>query len=280
LARLAPQAAVRLQKTLSVRRCQEAASLLWWSQPLSLTQFSQVFRNDLRGAEATVLPADALDAVDAALLAVGDDLVSEPSGSGAVGVQVATNLLQRRHDAPATLRLTNIAALMSRADAGRLAPCQVTIEPQPGRPFCTMQIPQHNAAQVQFRFHRHGDAVRALASLTLGRGFGGDPVAAEQALLQHKDFANGTSRELQLILENGAARLEAFEDGGRRRVCYLQSGRGYCGDSERRSRWQVWRAAWNEERRRFPVKVVLFAGLPVFIAIFRAGGALLRRVRP
>ena len=279
MVRPAPPVAVRLQKKLTVRRCAEDPRLHWWSLPLSLRQFSQVFRADFRGAEAKVLPANALDAVDAALLAVGDE-PPEPSGGVAVGVQVAAGLMHAKHRSPNTLRLGDVAALLDLADSGQVAPCLITIEKQPGVSLFDLQVPELHSAQLQFRFHRQGDAVRALESLTLGRGFGADPVGAERALLSHADFTSGSQHNLRLVLENGEARLDSIGDGGRLRVCYLESGRGYSGSSESRSRWQAWRESWKEERRRFPVKVVLFAGLPVFIGIFRAGGALLRRSRP
>ena len=274
----AQQAAVRLQKHLSVWRCGSEPDLHWWSLPFSLKQFARVFAADLRGAQASVVPADALDAVDAALLAVSDEL-PEPSG-GAVGVQVAPELRQATPGKADTLRLGDVSALLGLADGGRVSPCRITIEQQIGTTLCTIQVPELLAEQPQYRFHRSGDALRVIETLTLGRRFGADPVRTEQDLLRHGDFSNGTKRSLHLVLEKGEARLEAVQDGGRRHTCYLESGRGYRGSSEIRSRWQVWRESWKEERRRFPVKVVLFAGLPVFIGIFRAGAALLRRGRP
>ena len=66
---------MRLQKSLSVRSCSSESDLHWWSLPFSLKQFGRVFAADLRGAHAMVHPADALDAVDAALLAVSDELL-------------------------------------------------------------------------------------------------------------------------------------------------------------------------------------------------------------
>ena len=275
----AAQAAVRLQKTLSVRRSTTDVERHWWSLPFSLKQFSQVFHADLRAAEAIISPGNALDAVDAALLALAEDQ-PDSSGGVAVEVQVSVGLMQSKQRSPSVLRLADVAALLDLADSGRVAPCRITIERQGGSPLFTIQVPERHAEQLQYCFHRRGDAVRALASLTLGRGLGTDPVGAESDLLRHEDFADAARHSLQLVLEKGGARLEGLEDGGRRRVCYLESGRGYQGSSEVRSRWQVWRESWREDCRRFPVKVILFAGLPVFIGMFRAAGALLRRIRP
>jgi hypothetical protein len=161
-----------------------------------------------------------------------------------------------------------------------VAPCRISIHAAvSSEALFHIDIAARHTARPQFCFERPGDAIRALEVLSLGRRFGDDAVATQQALLQHDDFQRLDELSLRLVLQDGTARLEAISDDGRQRTCYLH-GDGVSGRVETRSRWAVWRESWAEERRRFPVTFILFAGLPVFIGFFRLGGMVWRRLRP
>jgi hypothetical protein len=277
-----------LQKSLSVRRSDEDPRHLWWSLPLSLRQFRSCFASDLRHADALVRPPNAVDAVDAVILTVGQQEEPEAtathptvSPSATAGVSVAPQRLQQRAVPVGAMHFRDVSALLDLADRGRVAPCRISIHPGgAAEALFHIDIPQHHTARLQYRFERPGDAVRVLEVLCLGRRFGPDARATEAALLQHEDFQGSDELALQLVLESGTARLESTRHAGRCRTCYLDGNKGYSGAVERRSRWNALWGSWNESRRRFPVNVILFAGLPLFIGFFRASGAVWRRLRP
>lgn len=284
-----PQAAVRLQKSLSVRRSDEDPARLWWSLPLSLRQFRRCFAAELQHADALVRPPAAVDSVDAVILSVAQDEGAQPAASrtadsssgGATSVQLAPERLHRRVVPEGTLCFRDVPALLELVDQGRVAPCRIRVHPDgAAEARFHIDIPEADSARAQFLFEQPGDAVRALESLALGRRFGNAAANLETSLCRCLESAPEGELALRLVLEHGAARLESTSSDGRRRTCHLHSVEGRSGEVDVRSRWDVWRETSREWRRRFPVNVILFAGLPLFIAFFRVGGAIVRRLRP
>lgn len=270
LIQASPQATVRLQKTLSVRRSRQHSDLHWWSLPLSPCQFARLFAPDLRHTEALLYPATALRDNHEALQAI-------PCGADA-------------------LRVGDLQGLLQLADSGRIEKCKIGIfrrelvdedvrlmasqlsagsEPLPL--LFVLEIPQQHTAQVQYAFRKSGDGAKALEHLSLGRIFGHGHSQIEQELLQHEDFLTHEPRHLQLVLQQGGAKLFGVDEGGRRQVQYITSDQGYAVVDETRGRWQTIRERLPEWRRRFWVNIMLLAGLPAFIGFFRARAALLRR---
>jgi hypothetical protein len=85
---------------------------------------------------------------------------------------------------------------------------------------------------------------------------------------------------LRLVMQDGKAQLLGIDASGRRRVQYLESGKGYTGLYEELSMRDAVRERVREGWRRFPIGVVMFAGLPFFIAAFWIGSFLRRGVEP
>jgi len=286
LGRRTPPAIGRVHKSLSVRR-DGVAGLVWWSLPLSLRQFCRCFAAELRTAEALVEPTHAVDVVDATLLRVGSDEEDVPflDGSvderGVVATRVSAPTRPMRAQVPSsTLVFADARGLLELADQGRVGPCRITLRQPDGDDVLSLEIPAQAHDRVQFCFLRPGDALRAVESLALGRRFGTDAEALERVLLDTVMPADGTAHRLHLVLEAGTARLESRSTDERTRTIHLHSEGGESGECETRDRWQVLQERWSEQRRRFPVNVILFAGLPLFIGFFRLSGVLLRRLRP
>jgi hypothetical protein len=122
-----------------------------------------------------------------------------------------------------------------------------------------------------------GRAIAAQEELALGRRFGAAPGQLEMALLQGLALQPGGSTRLRLVLQDGSARLVRDEAGARRRLTLLHAGQGYTGVREEVSLSAALRARCREDWRRFPVGVVMFAGLPFFIAAFWLASLLRRR---
>lgn len=272
LVRATPQATVRLQKALSIRRSRQPGGLHWWSVPLSPRQFLQLFASDLQDAEAMLYPATVLRDNH-------DTLQATPCGAGA-------------------LRVGDLHGLLELADSGSIQKCSVIIFDgtlgdaevqqiasrqtaglEPVSFLFALEIPLQHVARFQYAFRKTGDGVKVLEYLSLGRIFGTERSRVEQQLLQHADFSSHETHHLQLVLQDGSAKLLRVDEGGRRQVQYIASGLGYSPVDESRSRWQAMQERFRRTRQSFPVNVILFAGLPAFIGFFKAKGALQRRRR-
>jgi hypothetical protein len=123
-------------------------------------------------------------------------------------------------------------------------------------------------ARHHFCFRVPGKVIAVLEHLALGRGFGGNPGQVEMAFLQGIQLRPGHRADLQILLQSGTAALVRDQDGGRRRVTFLESGKGYTGVYEEVPLRDALRARVREGWRRFPVGIVMFVGLPFFIASF------------
>jgi hypothetical protein len=113
-----------------------------------------------------------------------------------------------------------------------------------------------------------GKVIQALEHLALGRGFGGNAGQVEMALLQSLGLRPNHAAPLRLVMQGGAAELVGIDASGRRRVTYLESGKGYTGVYQELSLRAAIGERVRESWRRFPIGVVMFVGLPFFIATF------------
>jgi hypothetical protein len=180
--------------------------------------------------------------------------------------------------------------LLTARDQGRVAPCTVAVFPPSTTdadfenhavamrdgfeklPFTIALRPEGDGrARHHYCFRVPGKVVTALEHLALERGFGGNPAQVEAALLQGLQLRPGQRLELQFVLRDGKATLCGTSSAGRRCVTYLESGKGYTGTCEAMPFGTALQERTREAWRRFPVGVVLFAGLPLFIAAFWIG---------
>lgn len=250
---------VTLTKSLAVRRSDRAPSLYWWTLPLPVQHLARLYADSLAGARALVWPAQAV--------AAAPEVPARPMGEAAI-VEAG-------------------AALLVARDQGRVAPCTIAFFPagigdvelarhaagSPAElerlPFTIALRPEGDGrARHQFCFRVPGKVLSALEYLALERGFGGNAGQVEMALLQGLQLRPGQSAALQLVLSGGKAALCGAAAGGRRRITYLVSGTGYTGTYEEIPFRAALRARLREAWRRFPVGVVMFVGLPFFIAAF------------
>ena len=262
-----------IQKTLWVRRSNVQPTLYWWSLPLSLAVLADLFPEACAAACALVTPARAL-ATDAAFAA-------------------APQL------APGVARVDDVAGLLRAGDAGRIGPCSMALF-APGRSardlariaatlasdldrlgFSIAIVPGgEGGMRWRFACRVPGQVLEVLEAVALGRRFGGNLGQVEMALLQHLGLRPGQRTRLVLVLDDHGATLQGIERQGRRRVRYLESQHGFVGTHEDLSWREAVGARARESWRRFPVGVVMFAGLPLFIGAFWVQDAWARRRRP
>jgi hypothetical protein len=251
---------VVLTKSLVVRRSNAVPTLYWWTLPLPVQRVSELYADSLAGARALAVPARAL------------------GGTPGLGARDLSN---------GVALVTECAALLAARDAGAIGPCTIAFFP-PGMtaaelekragamhgnfetlPFTIALRPEGDGrARHAYCFRVPGKVVAAIEYLALQRSFGGNPGQVEMALLQGLRLRPGQSMPLQLLLRDGKAMLTGTGSGGRRRITYLESGLGYTGTYEEMSFGAALQAQGRESWRRFPVGVVLFQGLPFFIAAF------------
>ncbi len=261
-----------IRKTLWVRRSDATPTLYWWSLPLSLGAYAVAFADDLATTRALVYPHRALAERAAAFGAV-------PLTPGVALVPAVRELLRAR-------------------DAAEVGPCSIHIFP-PGRSEDELQrlarelpsglerqgftlaiVPRGDGGMpYRFAFRVPGKVILALETLALERRFGGNQGQVEMALLQGLNLRPAQCARLALVLENGGATLQGVDRAGQRRLRYLESGKGYTGTYEEMTLRAAVGERWREAWRRFPIGVVMFIGLPFFIAAFWAQHALTRRSR-
>jgi hypothetical protein len=261
-----------IRKTLWVRRSDAAPALYWWSLPLSLDAYAAVFADDLAATRALVLPRRALAA-----------------GGGELGALPV---------APDVALVPAVPELLRARAAGRVGPCSIAIFPPsrgtdelerlarelPGaleRAAFTLAVlaPGDGGMQHRFAFRVPGKVIAAIEALALERRFGGNPGQVEMALLQGLNLRPAHRARLTLVLADGGATLQGVDRAGRRRRRYLESGMGYTGTEEDMTLRSAVGERLREAARRFPIGVVMFVGLPFFIAAFWARHGLLRRGR-
>jgi len=253
-----------LQKFVSVRRSDKVPTLYWWSLPVGPRSIAALYSDALEHARAVVHPAAALRGLEDELGAIawpGD-----------------------------TARVTSVLALLAAREAGRVGPCTIAFFPPTVRddelerrvaklqselerlPFTIAMVPEGDGrARHQYCFRVPGKVILLLEHLALGRGFGGNSGQVEMALLQGLGLRPNHAAPLRLIMQGGAAALVGIEGSGRRRVTYLESGKGYTGVYEELSMRDAIGERVRESWRRFPIGVVMFVGLPFFIAAFWIG---------
>jgi hypothetical protein len=249
-----------LQKFVAVRRSNALPTLYWWSLPLAPREVSRLFADSLVGARAVVHPAAAL---------AGTPEIAAIRWPGG------------------TARVEDVTALLEARTEGRVPPCTIAIFPPTARdadleprmtsfraelerlPYTIALVPEGDGrARHRFSFRVPGKVIRALEHLALGRGFGGNPGQVEMALLQGLGLRPNHEAPLRLVLQDGGVELVGVDSSGRRRIQYLDGGKGYTGLYEELSLGDAVRERAREAWRRFPVGVVMFIGLPFFIAAF------------
>jgi len=253
-----------LQKFVSVRRSNRLPTLYWWSLPLGLREVATLYADALENSRAVVRPAAALAGLDEEL-----GIRAWPGG---------------------TARVEHVRALLDARDDARVGPCTIAIFPPTVRddelerrvarfeedlerlPFTIAMVPDGDGrARHHFCFRVPGKVIGALEHLALGRGFGGNPGQVEMALLQGLTLRPNQVAALRLVMRDGGAALVGIDTSGRRRVQYLESGKGYTGIAEELSMHDALGERLRESWRRFPIGVVMFLGLPFFIASFWIG---------
>lgn len=267
------QRKARIEKTLWVRRSDRTPTLYWWTLPLSPGSFARLFAEALSTSRALVSPVSALD-------------------------RCAETLAVHRVSASAA-RVDDVTGLLEAMDEERVAACTVAIFPS-SRPdhelesaaahleldleqlgFTMALVPRGEAgARFCFGFRVPGKVLEAVESLAHGRRFGGNLGQVEMAFLQGLGLRPNQVARLRLVLEGGGASLVGVDRAGRRRVHYLESGKGYTGTYEEMTLGEALRERVRESWRRFPISVVMFAGLPFFIGAFWTRNLLSRRGAP
>jgi hypothetical protein len=255
---------------MAVRRSNRVPTLYWWSLPLGPRDAGTVWRAELAGARAVVHPASALDSWRA-----GAAVRDWPGDTALVG---------------------DIAGLLAAREEGRVGACTMAffpptardadLEPRMARfdadlerlPFTIAMRPDGDGpARHHYGLRVPGKIIAGLEHLALGRSFGGSPGQVEMALLQGLALRPGRAARLRLVMQGGGAVLLGIERGGRRRIQYLEAGKGYTGIATDLALGEALGERWREAVRRFPVGVVVLTGLPLFIAAFWLGSLFARR---
>jgi hypothetical protein len=253
-----------LQKFVVVRRSDEVPTLYWWTLPVGPRAIAALYADALQQARAVVHPASALAGLEA-------ELRADPWPGG-------------------TARVREVGALLAARDQGRVGPCTIAFFPPTVRdddlerrvaqlrselerlPFTIAMVPEGDGrARHHYCFRVPGKVIQALEHLALGRGFGGNSGQVEMALLQGLGLRPNHAAPLRLVLQGGGAALVGLDGSGRRRVTYLESGKGYTGVYDELSMREAIGERLRESWRRFPIGVVMFVGLPFFIAAFWIG---------
>ncbi len=253
-----------------MRRSDQTPTLYWWTLPLSPGRLATVFAATLSTSRALVHPSAALDRCAGGL------------ESRSLGHSVA--------------RVDDVAGLLRAMDEERVSACTIAIFPssrsdtelERAAPVVaqgleqlgfTMAIVPGGEAGARFRcaFRVPGQVLEAVEALALERRFGGNLGQVEMAFLQGLGLRPNQAARLRLVLAGGGASLVGVDRAGSRRVHYLESGKGYTGTYEEMSLREAVGERVRESWRRFPISVVMFAGLPFFIGAFWTRNVLGRR---
>jgi hypothetical protein len=245
-------------------------TLYWWSLPLSLQAFAEAFQDEIESTQALVFPSAAL-------------------------ASSQSELQPQELDGKVAL-VRNVPALLRARDGGQAGECSIAMFPvnhrledlrrvaaslpqDLERQGFTLAIvpPGDGGMRHRFAFRVPGKVLQAIETLALGRRFGGNLGQVEMAFLQGLALPPNHKTRLDLLLENGGASVQGVDRAGRRRVYYLESQKGYTGTWEELTLREALGERVRESWRRFPVGVVMFAGLPFFIGAFWAHHALSRR---
>ena len=264
------EARPRVEKRLDVRRSNRTPTLYWWSLPLPLREVARIYADGIAGSRALVYPA-------AAVAACREALAAADGGAGTARVDNVDALLQARHEGlvgPCCIAI--FPASRTQADIDRFAERMPQDVEFTG---FTIAIRSRDAspARHEFCFRVPGKVLDALQFLAAGRAFGDNLGQIEMALLQGLMLRPKQSARLDLIVSGDSTELVRRDQGGCRRVQYLESGKGYTGVYEDVKLRDVARQRAREAWRQFPIGVVMFAGLPLFIGAFWVRNALSRQ---
>lgn len=265
--------AARIEKHLWVRRSDRSPTLYWWSMPLSPGALVQVLGDGLASARALVHP-------QSALTHCADTVRSQPLSSDVARVDDVPELL-RALDEERAAACTVAVFPESRRDRELESAAPVLCEDLERLGFTLAIVPGGEAgARFRFCFRVPGKVLEAVEALALGRQFGGNLGQVEMALLQGLGLRPKQAARLRLVLEGGGASLQGIDRAGRRRMHYVETGKGYTGTYDEMSLREAVGERMRESWRRFPISVVMFAGLPFFIGAFWAKNLLSRRNTP
>lgn len=256
-----------MAKAIRVRRSDRTPTLYWWSLPLPLRDFQRLYAPVLAGARALVHPVTAL--------AQTQHLVVGTNGAVAF-VDDVTGLLLARHEG--LVRACCMAFFPPSRTTADLERFAVRMGSELELTGFTMALRAESDApsRHEFCFRVPGKILEALQLLAAGRPLGENLGQVEMALLQGLALRPKQDRQLELVSLSGAAELVGLQDGWRR-VQYLHSARGYTGVYEDLGFGQAIRGRVREAWRRFPIGVVMFAGLPFFIGAVWAKNAVSRK---
>lgn len=262
-----PQAKIR--KVFWVRRSNRMPTLYWWSLPLSLGAFAELFADEISSSKALVFPAEALSSCREALRP------QEMSRQVALVEDVLALLRARDEGRVGLCGIALFPASRTRHDLERAAAALPDGLERQGFTFAILPAGD-GGMRHRFAFRVPGQVLQALETLALERRFGGNLGQVEMAFLQGLALQPNHCARLALVLENGGASVQGVDRAGRRRVYYLESQKGYTGTWEDLTLRDAVGERLRESWRRFPVGVVMFAGLPFFIGAFWARHALSR----
>lgn len=275
----APGAAAQLEaqrgaihKTLWVRRSNHMPMLYWWSLPLSLQAFAKIFAQDLDATRALVRPVSALRHC-------ATEVGARPLEADTAIVPHVHRLLEACHDRRAQdCTIAIFPPSRTEADLERDAP---RVGRDLERLGFTMAIAPHGdgGTRHRFCFRVPGKVLEAVEALALARRFGGNLGQVEMAFLQGLGLRPNQAMRLTLALERGEASVWGVDRAGCRRIHYLESGKGYTGTYEELGLREAVGERVRERWRRFPIGVVMFAGLPFFVAAFWVQNVLRRKPR-
>jgi hypothetical protein len=250
-----------IQKALWVRRSDRSPILYWWSLPLSLRAFATLFGAGLSSARALVTPSSALQGC-------ADEVAARPLTPDVTCVSDVRALLEACHAGRAkACTIAIFPATRSDADLESAAP---EMRHDLEKLGFTLAIAPHGEGGMpyQFCFRVPGKVLEGIESLALDRRFGGNLGQVEMALLQGLALRPNQRMRLSLVMENGQASLRGVARGGRRRIYYLESGKGFVGQFEQMTLREAVAERLRSGWRRFPFSVVMFLGLPFFIGVF------------
>jgi hypothetical protein len=259
-----------IQKTIWVRRSDRMPMLYWWSLPLSLQALGRTFAETVETARALVRPATALGAC--ALELGAREMTRDVALVSDVG-----SLLEAHHEG--RVRNCTIALFPPSRTEAELERDAPRFERDLERLAFTIAIASggDGGTRHRFCFRIPGKVLEAIEALALGRRFGGNLGQVEMAFLQGLNLRPNQVMRLTLALHDGEVSLWGVDRAGRRRIYYLESGKGYTGTYEELGLREAVGERMREVWRRFPIGVVMFAGLPFFIGAFWAQNALSRR---
>jgi len=260
----------RVEKRIGVRRSDRVPTLYWWSLPLPLHDVARIYADGIAGSRARVYPA-------AAVAGCRDAVAAADGGHGTARVDNVEALLHARHEGRVgACRIAIFPASRTDADLAQFA-ARMQRDIELTGFTIAIQSSDASPARHEFCFRVPGKVLDAMQFLAAGRTFGDNHGQIEMALLQGLNMRPKQSARLDLVVAGDAAELVGRDQSGRRRVQFLETDKGYTGVYEEMTLRQAVRVRTREAWRQFPIGVVMFAGLPLFIGAFWAQNAFSRK---